>query len=137
VRGGPGSEDLNVWGPIAVGTAKSSFSDKFTIPFASTADKDVKAVLWGDGNVSHADGVITAFHNGDDQKYYAWVIKRVLNDGRKEWMVYPKAKVSEIGDISYKDTDITVYPITFSAAPYLGSKTGYEITEEEAAPTQG
>jgi len=128
------SEDLLVWGGIAVGSIKTEFSETFKLAFASTADKDVKEIVWGEENVTTNNNEITTYYNSGDRPMLSWVIERVLNDGRKEWKIYPKAKLTEIGDITYADADITAYELTFKAMIYEGNRSSYEITEMLITP---
>lgn len=133
------TSELTVWGGVTVATTRESFAESIALPMASYADPEVKRFVWGDENVEiDADtGAITAYHNGGDREECMLVIKCMLNDGRKHWIVVPKSKVDEVGGVKYADADIINYPLTMAALAYDGKRTAFDITEALEPDQQG
>lgn len=66
----------------------------------------------GHNNVSDDKGVMTIKHNSDTREERVYVAELLLKNGRKQRIVIPNGKVSEIGDVTYKSGDALVYEIT-------------------------
>lgn len=77
---------------------------------------DVLKAAYGDSNVSGtAASGITVRHNATDQPACVYVVDMLLRDGGKQRTVIPNAKLTNMGNVVYKDNDATGYDMTFTA----------------------
>lgn len=123
------SSALDVYGGLTAVVTRDSFDETLVLPLASLADPDIKSVIWGVANVTATSSVITANHNGTNVEERFWVIKCVLNDGRKQWTVIPRGVISSIGSIEYSDGDISTCELTITALPFDGANTAFDLTQ--------
>ena len=88
--------------------------------------------MYSDDNVTGttlANGLaVTA--NGNDQEDACWVFDMILRGGVLKRIVLPDAKISELGEISYTDSDAIGYEITLSCMPDASGNTHYEYISE-------
>lgn len=122
----PSSESIKAWGGDIVNTHTTEKPDKFNFKLIESLNIDVLKAVYGSANVTGTldTGIkITANNQSDDS--YCWVFDMVLNKAIKR-VVIPQASVSEIEDISYKDSDAIAYGITITALPDSDKNTHYE-----------
>ena len=83
--------------------------------------------MHGSANVSGnlEDGIAVSV-NSNDRDHYAYVCDMVLKGNVLKRIVIPDGKVTEIGDIVYKDDEAVGYEVTISAFPDANGNTHYE-----------
>lgn len=122
------SNEVKAWGGETVMTTQTSFGETFKVKLIEVLNVDVKKVVFGDSNVSGALATgITTVVNSKELPEGVWVVETVQN-GAICRQVIPCGKVSEIGDITYKDSDPIGYDITISALPDSSGNASYEYT---------
>ena len=121
------SEKIKAWGGDTVLTLTSNKEDTFGFKLIESLNVDVLKVVYGDDNVSGtlATG-ITIESNAKELDYHAWVIDMILEDGVLKRIVIPSAKVSEIGEITYKHNEAIGYDVTIEAESDASGNTHYE-----------
>ena len=131
---------IKAWGgdePIA--TKKESF--KFSA--MQSLDPDVLSVVYGEDNVSIDDGTgeITVASDANISQSGVWVYDTIMTGNRAKRIVVPDGTLSELGDITYKDEEAVVFPITVKANPDINGKCHYEYlageTEESGETESG
>ena len=121
------SESVMAGGGDTVLNVLTSREDTFKYTLIEALNVDVLKMVYGDENVSGtlADGiVITANSNCAAEAVY--VIDMVLKNNVLKRIVIPDARVSEVGDISYKDAEATGYETTLTCMPDSSGNTHYE-----------
>ena len=94
---------------------------------------EVLKEVYGAGNVTGTiDTGITIKANAKELVEHAIVVDMVLKGGVLKRIVLPSAKVSEIGDISYGDSDAIGYETTWAALPDTNENTHYEYIKSSA-----
>ena len=125
--------DIKAWGGDTVLNIQESKDDKFTFTLIEVLNADVLKAVYGSANVSGSLGNnLTVQANSDEPDELMWVIDMVMRGGVLKRIVIPDAKISEIGDISYTDTDAVGYEITLTCFPDSTGNTHYEYFEEES-----
>lgn len=113
------SEDVKAWGGLVVMTSQTEYKDTFKFKFLETLNKNVLGTVYKESNVSGTDldEGIKVRVNSQELDEYAWVIDMILRDNVLNRIVIPAAKISELGDVSYKDNEVTAFDVTLTAFP--------------------
>lgn len=134
----PESEDIKAWGGDPVLNILSSKPDTFTVKLIEVLNTDVLKAVYGDDNVTGTlETGITVKANSDEPEEAVWVVDMVMRGGAVKRIVLPDAKISEIGDIVYKDDEAAGYELTLKAMPDTAGQTHYEYIEREPSGSTG
>lgn len=110
--------DIKAWGGKKVLGVQEEKPDTFTFKLIESLNLDVLKTVYGSSNVTGtlASGIVVKA-NADDLPDMVWVFDMVMRGGAYKRIALPCAKITEIGDISYTDSDAVGYEITLSAYP--------------------
>lgn len=122
----PESDEYKAWGGDTVIAMQTAKSDTFQFTLIESLNEDVLKAIYGAGNVSTESGEVVVKANASEQEDAAWVVEMVLKGNKKKRIVIPNAKITEIGDIVYKDDEPIGYDITITAVPDTDGNTHYE-----------
>lgn len=132
------SNNIKEWGGGVVATVQTEYSESFKFKMIETLNDLVQKAVYGDSNVTgKLDGTTTASsmtvkHNALEPVANAWVIDTVMLDGTLSRIVVPNAKITELGDLSYKKDSAIGYDVTLSAMLDANGNTSYDYYQ---APT--
>lgn len=91
-------------------------------------------LMYGEGNVTDENGVITVKHNSDSSSTVALILELILKNGRRWRKVIPQAQSSELDDLTIAVGELCARAITVK---YLTDDEGntcydyYESTETD------
>ena len=123
----PETSSIKAWGGDTVLTLQDSKDDTFSFTLIEALNENVLAAVYGASNVTGVLSTgITVTANSDAQSEYSWVIDMVLRDDAVKRIVIPAASITEIGDITYSDSDAIGYELTITATPDSDGNTHYE-----------
>lgn len=127
----PESEDIKAWGGDTVLSIQTSKDDTFKTKLLEGLNIDVLKTIYGDDNVTGtlATG-ITVKVNSTELETKAWVIDMILREGALKRLVIPNGKISELGDITYSDSEAFGYDVTIKALPDEDGNTHYEYIKK-------
>lgn len=121
------SEDLKAWGGDVVDTPQTGKSDKFTFTLIEVLNIEVLKEVYGKENVSgDLSTGISIKVNSKELPIHPLVIDMLLKNGAVKRIVIPNAKLLEVGEISYADSNLTGYETTVQALPDASGNTHYE-----------
>lgn len=128
------TSSVKAWGgdPVIV-TKKENF--KFSA--MQNLDPDVLSVVYGEDNVTiNAEtGEITVKSMSDLAQSGVWVYDTIMTDNRAKRIVVPDGSLSELGDVTYKDEEAVVFPLTIAANPDANGVCHYEYLAGESGET--
>lgn len=121
------SESVKAWGGDTVLNVLTSREDTFQFTLIESLNVDVLRMVYGDTNVTgDLENGITITANSSCDTEAAYVIDMVLKNNVLKRIVIPDARVSEVGDITYKDAEATGYETTLTCMPDNEGNTHYE-----------
>jgi hypothetical protein len=95
---------------------------------------EVLKMVYGNANVTGTLAAgITIKANAKDLDYQELVIDMILQGGVLKRIVLPNCKVSEVGEVVYKDDEAIGYETTVSCLPDAQGNTHYEYIVKPAA----
>lgn len=121
------SEDIKAWGGDTVLSLQTEKTDTFQFVLLEVLNTDVLKAVHGSANVTGALGTgITVEVNSSEQEEAAWVVDMVMREGALKRIVIPDAKITEIGDVVYSDSEAVGYEVTLTAYPDASGNSHYE-----------
>ena len=128
--------DIKAWGGDVVLSSQAGKTDTFQFTLIEALNTDVLKEIYGANNVSGtlASG-ITVNVDSTEATERAWVADTVMRNGVAKRIVIPSGKITEVGEITYKDDEAVGYEITITAFPDTNGKTHIEYIKAAAGGT--
>lgn len=132
----PSTTDIKAWGGDTVLNIQEEKTDTFQFTLIEVLNVEVLKAVYGSSNVTGTltgpNGVMVTA-NASEPEEGVWAIDMVMNSNTVKRIVIPKGKVSEIGDISYTDSDAVGYEVTITALPDTSGNTHYEYIKQSTS----
>ena len=127
----PETTDIKAWGGDKVLNIQEEKTDTFQFTLIEVLNLEVLKAVYGSSNVTGTLSTgITVEANADEPEEGVWTIDMVMNSNTVKRVVIPHGKISEIGDISYTDSDAVGYEVTITALPDTSGNTHYEYIKQ-------
>lgn len=125
------SEQIKAWGGDTVLSIQTSKEDTYQFTLLEVLNTDVLKFIYGDSNVSETSGTsstsaISVTANNAELPERSLVIDMIMRNNTPKRVVIPAAKISEIGDVVYSDSEAVGYEVTLQCIPDESGNTHYE-----------
>lgn len=132
------TEDVKAWGGDTVMSTQTGKTDEFTTTFIEALNVEVLKMVFGDDNVTGtlANG-ITVKANSKELAGSSYVVDQIMREGVLKRIVIPNGKISEIGEVTYNDSDPVGYEVTIKALPGTDGDTHKEYIKQGTRSVQG
>ena len=134
----PESDSVKAWGGDTVLHFQPEKPDTFGFTLLEVLRLAVLKVVYGDDNVTgDIDSGIAIKANSQEQVDRSWIFDMILKGGILKRIVIASGKITEVGEITYTDSDAVGYETTVSAVPDSAGNTHYEYIakpDENATP---
>lgn len=118
----PESDTVKAWGGDTVLSLQTEKPDTFAFTLIEVLNLDVLKAVYGDDNVTGTLSTgITVSATNEEVEESVYVVDMIMRGGVLKRIVIPDAKLSELGDIVYKDDEAAGYEMTLTAMPINGS----------------
>lgn len=134
----PESDNIKAWGGDIVAVVQTEKADTFTYTLIEALNPEVLKEVYGTSNVSGTlEAGITIKANATPMEEHALVVEMLLKGGILKRIVIPNGKVSEVGEITYKDDEAAGYETTITALPDTKENTHYEYIQKPTESGSG
>ena len=132
-KNSPKSDSIKAWGGDTVATVQTEKEDTFSYTLIEALNVEVLKEVYGADNVTGTLKTgITVKANSKELIEHPVVIDMTVRDGVFKRIVIPQGKVSEIGDISYNDSDAIGFEITLTGLPDKAGNSHYDYILDTA-----
>ena len=130
---GLSTEQIKAWGGDVVAVPQTEKTDTFQLKLIESSNPDVLSIVFGSANVSGSLAAGLAIDvNAKELPERSWVIDMILRGNVAKRVVIPRGKISEIGDVVYKDNEVIGYELTITCLPDTSGNTHYEYLKSPA-----
>ena len=136
----PESETIKAWGGDTVLVTQTDKQDTFSFKLIESTNINVLKEVYGSTNVTGSIETVaglTVKANSTELPERVFVFEMNLKGDLLKRIVIPNGKVSEIGEISYSDSDATGYEVTIHAMPDDDGNTHYEYIQDPSIVAGG
>lgn len=133
----PESDEIKAWGGDTVLVLQTSKEDSFKFTLIEAMNVNVMKFIYGDDNVSgDITNGITVKANSAEYEECSIVIDMILKEKALKRIVIPRCKVSEVGEITYKDDEAIGYETTVICTPDTAENTHYEYIQRPVTASE-
>ena len=128
----PESSEIRAWGGDVVYVYQENRTDTMGFTLIEVTRVDVLKAVYGDDNVTgDLSTGLTVKANSTEPDEAVYVFDTIIHNVLRR-IVVPRGKLSELGDISYTDTDAVGYEMTITCLPDEEGNTHYEYMSSQS-----
>lgn len=128
----PEAENIKAWGGDIVASPQTGRPDTFQFKLIEALNDEALKSIYNSENVTGTiENGLTIKANTEEVEAASWVFEMVLKGGILKRVVIPNAKLTALGDITYKDNEVVGYDETITAVPDTDGNTHYEYLKKK------
>lgn len=110
------TDDIKAWGGVKVRTVQTEYAPTLQFTLLESTNGDALRFVFGEKNVTTEDGVLKVRRNAKAKDRLALVLP-MLDGENARMLVVPRGQVTEVGDITYVDSEAIAYEVTVTCDP--------------------
>lgn len=118
---------VKAWGGGIVAVVNQGITETFKFKMIDIENTQALGLVFDSVNTSNSE-IVSKIGDGSDTPK-AFVIDTILTGNSAKRIVIPKGVVTDIGNITYKDSEVLGYEVTITAIEDSSGFTSYEYTK--------
>lgn len=132
----PESTEIKAWGGDVVAVPYTGKPDTIKFKMIEVLNEHVQKAVYGSANVTTVGNETKITVNSKEAEEGVWVVDTILGSYIKR-IIYPNGKITEVGDIVYKDDEVVGYEVTITGMPDSDGNSHYEYIAPITGATGG
>jgi hypothetical protein len=129
------TEKVKAWGGDIVKVLQTEFSATYQFTFLESLNANVLEAVYGDDNVTTtaataSTGTLQAVKINSAILPHKSFIFEVKDGDAKVRIVVPDGQISEVGEVTYSDSDVVGYQVTVEAFQDASGNNAYKYTDD-------
>jgi hypothetical protein len=120
-------DEKRAWGGDVVYVTEGTDTKTYSWTFIETTNTDVWKQVYGESNVNATDPfAVKILGNTEGLPEQSYVFDMIIGKDKFHRIVVPNGKITEVGDITYTDDELTGFEVTLLALADIHRNNSYD-----------